>query len=872
MTVPNTVDNPATATGSGETVRTITSSTTLLTTDKTVLVDASAGAVTVTLPAVGSNANKIYRIKKIDSTTNPVTIDGNASDSIDEVINLGFGFLTWVMRGVGEEATIQSNGTFWSIIASFSSKRDAKPATSVVARESLSSTDDIRAADYRTIQDALNGLQSQGGSIYLHDGSHGMADFTPISLSAPSAADDFVIEGAGEGTQILLGGSAEADHAFFDVVNSGRIHIKNLRITGGDQSNQTVFDIADAITPEIILEDVTIENVANIVELLGASSNPRITFIRCTINVANATGALLWDGSAGSGDGTFIARDCVFNIDGGASTGGVLGNPDIRWDNVEFTPDTAEVSNFGYTIMSNCRILAGQINLNDPRNLISNCAFDGQSAVGQAFNIASTADFTTITACDFQNYTNVSVVLSSGAHDCIITGCKGLSINDGNNRVTLTGNTGYGTGSTFGDETTLDGLNWFNVRTFGALGDGTTDDAAAIQEALDQLPSEGGVIYFPNGDYNVNTQINIPTSKPVIFRGAGIDATRLDLNTSVGNLILINGNHEYRFEDMTFAGDGSTGHTGFEFGNAVDGSVVMYFNNIRVEGFDDLFSRISSATPHISTSNCEFDVPDNTSSTVWSAGAGTWDSVNCRITTGTASNAANITGNPELNWSRCLYDRGTSTMTLGGRVRWTNVEFIGGEIDLSSTANESMLVGCSFSSKSGTFVRHIDLSGPDNVFIVGCFFDSNATGSNINLSTTSNGCSVIGNMTPNGIADANTSITTPNFFFGNRGHINSSSNLAVIDGQNIQTVTGNTTLDETYRTVLVNTGTATIDLPAANTFKHWIFTIKKISASAGTITIDGNGDNIDGQATNTDIVNQYDSITIQSDGNNWYIL
>lgn len=39
-----------------------------------------------------------------------------------------------------------------------------------------------------------------------------------------------------------------------------------------------------------------------------------------------------------------------------------------------------------------------------------------------------------------------------------------------------------------------------DVREFGATGDGTTDDTAAIQEALD----EGGVIWFPQGDYLID--------------------------------------------------------------------------------------------------------------------------------------------------------------------------------------------------------------------------------------------------------------------------------------------------------------------------------------------------------------------------------
>jgi Pectate lyase superfamily protein len=41
-------------------------------------------------------------------------------------------------------------------------------------------------------------------------------------------------------------------------------------------------------------------------------------------------------------------------------------------------------------------------------------------------------------------------------------------------------------------------LNVFNVRSFGARGDGATDDTRAIQRAIDAAVS-GGIIFFPPG-------------------------------------------------------------------------------------------------------------------------------------------------------------------------------------------------------------------------------------------------------------------------------------------------------------------------------------------------------------------------------------
>ena len=46
---------------------------------------------------------------------------------------------------------------------------------------------------------------------------------------------------------------------------------------------------------------------------------------------------------------------------------------------------------------------------------------------------------------------------------------------------------------------------WVNVHTLGVLGDGKTDDTAAIQKAIDKY----GIIYFPSGRYIINDTLNL---------------------------------------------------------------------------------------------------------------------------------------------------------------------------------------------------------------------------------------------------------------------------------------------------------------------------------------------------------------------------
>lgn len=74
-----------------------------------VLSDASSGGFTVTLPAAASNANAKIDIKKIDATGNIVTIDGNASETID-------GGLTATLLNQYESITLVCDGANWYII------------------------------------------------------------------------------------------------------------------------------------------------------------------------------------------------------------------------------------------------------------------------------------------------------------------------------------------------------------------------------------------------------------------------------------------------------------------------------------------------------------------------------------------------------------------------------------------------------------------------------------------------------------------------------------------------------------------------------------------------------------------------------------
>ena len=82
---------------------------TIVSADNVILCNASAGAFTITLPTAVGRSGKMYNIKKIDSTSNIVTVDGDGTETIDDG-------LTADLTVQYESITVVSDGTEWWIL------------------------------------------------------------------------------------------------------------------------------------------------------------------------------------------------------------------------------------------------------------------------------------------------------------------------------------------------------------------------------------------------------------------------------------------------------------------------------------------------------------------------------------------------------------------------------------------------------------------------------------------------------------------------------------------------------------------------------------------------------------------------------------
>ena len=80
----------------------------------------------------------------------------------------------------------------------------------------------------------------------------------------------------------------------------------------------------------------------------------------------------------------------------------------------------------------------------------------------------------------------------------------------------------------------------FNVKDYGAVGDGKTDDGNAIQAAAQAAQTARGVLYFPEGTYLVGKTITLSRNDALTLNIMGQKATIVGADTLAGPILQVN--------------------------------------------------------------------------------------------------------------------------------------------------------------------------------------------------------------------------------------------------------------------------------------------------------------------------------------------
>lgn len=111
-----------------------------------------------------------------------------------------------------------------------------------------------------------------------------------------------------------------------------------------------------------------------------------------------------------------------------------------------------------------------------------------------------------------------------------------------------------------------------DVKDFGAAGDGSTDDSAAVQASIDHLLSNGGgILRFPPGSFKIGTQLTLAYGSiglgdlgTITIEGAGAMNTEIK-SSIVDDFVLVISSASFQalsftIRDIKFEGTGNGGH------------------------------------------------------------------------------------------------------------------------------------------------------------------------------------------------------------------------------------------------------------------------------------------------------------------------
>lgn len=258
---------------------------------------------------------------------------------------------------------------------------------------------------------------------------------------------------------------------------------------------------------------------------------------------------------------------------------------------------------------------------------------------------------------------------------------------------------------------TTGGLDWINVRAYGAVGDNVTDDTTALQNAINACPNNG-VVYVPVGRYRITAPLILPPG--VALRGESQPLR--PRNSFNGNANLAN--VSYISPRSTFVGAAAI--------YVPDANLGGWSTMAQGSGIYDLVINCSALASGSADGvkvhgQVQGFVAENVS-TIGTPGYGFNFAVNAAVASGPK--------NPfSLRLTRCFATGGGTATTTGGF-------FIYNATDSTFTDCETIAVG-----GDGWTIQ-----GGGNTHFIGCRSENNSPGNGFVTAQTSGGTNASANM------------------------------------------------------------------------------------------------------------------------------
>lgn len=422
----------------------------------------------------------------------------------------------------------------------------------------------------------------------------------------------------------------------------------------------------------------------------------------------------------------------------------------------------------------------------------------------------------------------------------------------------------------------------YNVIDYGATGNGTTDDTSSIQAAINAIPITGGVLFFPPGVYKLTSALTIKSY--TILVGAGPNTSILNqTSTTAHGVVGVDLTH-VGMRDLRITGPGA--YTGSGSGvsftlSGTGGNATFYvtISNVYEENFGT--DGIAIATPIVS----HFD----------------------RVRAfNNGRHGFNFSGDPVLqsDGTSCVI---TACFAAGNHAAGYHL-FQMAYTALNGCAADANGIAYELTTCLGITANGCGQEEPYDFSSFNAGYTGLAWKISGTRSATLNSPYMIMNINISAWITGGSQVTINNLYEGSPGNPDSPVNnpvtsLQVDSGCNViltspvttepmllaagttlilpndvpasavTTKTANYTAIATDSTVLGNaaSGAITITLPTAVGLKR-TYTVKKTDSSANTVTVaTASSQTIDG-ATTKALSTQYASITIQSDGSNWWTI